>query len=291
MPQMAHGQRDDRLLPSLLRRVEDLHSELGYLSRLAEPAGTPRPESTLKKRAAQRAAWITFAYVRSFGGFLMARDIPSRRELFLRHAEVVGSAIAQDEEQWHLPKGASNRFTDALAALASMTQLLRDLPHNGHSMRVVVPDTNVLVNLAQRGRGSQEGLLGPLREEWWSILVVVVPQVVRELDRMKAAYRRTPLSEAAQDVIRRLNEIRQLERTMPAIPVEEQVQVDFLLTEPDKEDWARFPWLDASLPDHRIIISTLDAARRWPHDEVVLMTNDLHMALLASYAGISTSAP
>ena len=75
---------------------------------------------------------------------------------------------------------------------------------------------------------------------------------------------------------------------MPAIPVDERVQLEFLLTEPGQADWSLFSWLDPSLPDNRILTSALDAVRRWPNDRVVLATGDLHMALLASYADTET---
>ena len=54
------------------------------------------------------------------------------------------------------------------------------------------------------------------------------------------------------------------------------------------QNHALFPWLDVSISDHRILLSALDAARRWPHDPLVLATNDLNLALLARYADVAT---
>ena len=180
-----------------------------------------------------------------------------------------------------------NRFEFARASLSSMVQLLRELPDVGHGMLVVVPDTSVLLDLSSQ-TDQVDGKLAwtTLRGEWWQILVVMAPQVVKELDRLKVAHRGKALGRSAQDIIRYLNEIRQSRRSIPAFRAEEGVQIDFLMTEPIEADRSLFPWLDSSLADHRILLSTLDAARRWPRDRVVLATRDLHMALLASYAEI-----
>lgn len=278
------------LLSHVRSQTREIGSELDYL----EKHSAIRPDGAWTElsehgRGSQRAAWALFERLRSFGSFILGRDVPYRKEVFLSHAEAVASAISLDDARVRIAENSMNRFTDARASLQVMVQLLEELPQNRHDMLVVVPDTNILLHLAQRP-DCLPGKLpwAALRGEWWWMLVVIVPQVVKELDRMKVAHRRTPLSKAAQDVIRYLNAMRQSPRTMPAIPVEDHVQMDFLLTEPGEADRSLFSWLDASLPDHRILLSALDAARRWPHDRVVLATHDLHMALLASYAEIET---
>jgi len=182
-----------------------------------------------------------------------------------------------------------NRFEHAQTALEWMRQTLDELPRREHGMPVFVPDSNVLIELARDRSDDDAAALDwdALRGEWFAILVVIVPQVVKELDRLKYTQHGKGPGKLAQTVIRHLNDVWRRPRSLPAIPVSKTVQVELLLTEPSLEEFALFPWLDPSIGDHRILLSALDAARRWPRDRVMIATNDLSMKLLAGYADVA----
>lgn len=237
----------------------------------------------------QRDGWAYFDRFRNLGAFVLSLDVPSRKDRFEHLSGPTESVLLQNNHQSRvIPIGArAEDFQKSRDALPEQYQLLEKFAGKGLDLPVFVPDTNALMNIAVTAADG-----APARLDWERlaaghprILIVVVPPVVLELDELKRNRdeRRRALAQAA---ISALWSIRLTPRGYPAWEVARDTFVDFLASEPNAAEMNFLSWLDSNRPDHRVIASSLDVARRFLADQVALITGDLNMALVAGFAGL-----
>lgn len=237
----------------------------------------------------QRDGWAYYGRFRSLGSFVMALDVPSRRDRFRFLARSISAVLAQNN---HAPgvlpsEARMEDFEEARRALPEQFRLLEEASDKKLGMPVFVPDTNVLMDIATpatngvRASLDWERLAAGHRE---SLAVVLLP-VVKELDELKRSRddRRKALAQAAISV---LWDIRSTGRGHKGWEVARDRYLDFLTTEPTSQEMEFLSWLDSERPDHRIVASALDVARRFLGDQVAVVTGDLNMTLLAGFAAL-----
>lgn len=236
---------------------------------------------------AQRDAWRYYDRFNSLGSFVMGADVPSRKARFESLGADVNLVLLQDNTQ---PVGVGadmKHFKEARDALPQQFELLKQAAKSALGIPIFVPDTNILMDIAERAEeGTAQAIAWErLKASHRQVRVIIVPPVVKELDELKRSRdnRRKSLARAA---IAALWESRVHVRGPRGLEVARGVFVDFLATEPTAEDFAFLPWLDPGRPDHRVIASVLDVARRHLRDQVALVTGDLNMSILAGYAAL-----
>lgn len=237
----------------------------------------------------QRDAWGYYERFRNLGSFVLSRDVPSRRDRFRALEYSIERALTQNNHGGGvLPAGASmDDFEEAPEALREQYALLAAAASKGHGMPVFIPDTNVLMDIAVPAAGG-----APATLDWnrfaagqKTLLAVIVIPVIKELDELKRSRdeRRKALAQAALSA---LWGIRSQTRAHRGFEVERDIFVDFLPSEPTEAEMQFLPWLDPARPDHRIIASALDVARRFLQEQVAIVTGDLSMAVLAGFAAL-----
>jgi len=237
----------------------------------------------------QRDAWAYFDRLLSLGSFVLAADVPSRKGRFDELASDVRFVLLQRNSDRFLgARGPeATDFGGARDAIKEQVQLLMQASPPTRACPIFVPDTNALLDISAKATGASQGPLDWARliaAHRKAVVVIVLP-VVKELDVLKHSRdkRRAELAQAAISVLWAL---RSRARTSEGCEVLRGVFVDFLPSEPTDKELEFLPWLDPQRPDHRIIASGLDVARRFARDQVAIVTGDLNMAILSGFGAI-----
>jgi hypothetical protein len=179
-----------------------------------------------------------------------------------------------------LPNGAPSGDLSEIAAKVGprIDELLAEaarLPTaHGKDERLLVADTSALLDR-------------PLMQDWkldggaWT--VVLVPQVLAELDDKKRDPR---LADAADKVIRQLDEFDRRGDTFAGVPLAGALRVREVAIGPDMT--RTLPWLRADTPDDRIIASALELVLHDLRGRVAVLASDRNVRNKARLAGLST---
>lgn len=183
-----------------------------------------------------------------------------------------------DVSDYELP-GTVGEAKQILLARTSDLRRLIDLATDGAGSRLrLIPDTNAL--LGNPDLASYARSVGTSEFD-----VHFVPMVLRELDQLKDRAPSPEVREKAQAVIRRLKGLRDRGSLAAGVTLTRGITV---LTEAAEVDPSLFvSWLDASVPDDRILGSALALQVRHPGSPVVLVTSDLNLQNKADAVGAS----
>lgn len=145
---------------------------------------------------------------------------------------------------------------------------------HGIDERLLVADTSALLDR-------------PAMQDWklddgpWT--VVFVPQVLAELDEKKRDPR---LSDAANKVIRQLDEFDRRGDTFVGVPLAGKLRAREVAVGPDME--RTLSWLRPDTPDDRIIATALELVQRDLRARVALLASDRNVRNKARLAGLGT---
>ena len=230
---------------------------------------------TLRSRAYQQ-------YDRFFGIlYALLRDQPSPTRESLQEADqIIRGAINQDQGPHH--ENLEEILADVATALTGQLNLLRVLIGTSPGPAAYVPDTNAL-------------LFNPDLEDWslpdvTRFRLVLLPTVVRELDRLKVEHRNPDLRQKAEGLIRRIKGYRQRGSLTEGVPLKRPVSTLIsIAVEPNMKD--SLPWLDPTNDDDRILAGFLEVVRRFIDCPVILLTRDLNLQNKAEFAGLPFAEP
>lgn len=152
----------------------------------------------------------------------------------------------------------------------------------GPTAVIAVPDTNALIdnpNLAAYG-----SRLGQPTYE-----VRLVPTVLAEIDELKRAGRSQELRDAAHRADRMLKGLRDRGDIRSGVRVTKNVTAMFDVAEPRFEDLPS--WLDPTVPDDRLVASTLLLQASAPSKAVVVVSSDLNLQNKAAALGLPHVEP
>lgn len=212
--------------------------------------------------------------------------VPRFRLLFPHPTPDVEKALSTRTahlEAWLLRKGGDRsipRTVEQAVArvhqdVDALRQLTGMLPADDWPVRVVV-DTNALIDnpdVAAYSSGFSSGYL-----------VHLLPVVLRELDDLKRSGRTPELREQAARANRRLKGIRSNATTTDTIRVAGDVHLRFEHIEPRGD--ALPAWLDLTVPDDRLVASTLLLQSEHPGSQVHVITSDVNLQTKLSAIGL-----
>jgi PIN domain-containing protein len=160
-------------------------------------------------------------------------------------------------------------------ALSQQRELLADLPTaHGTGGRLFVPDTNSLI-------------YQPAIEGWRlagedPCIVVLVPQVIRELDELKL--REGSVGDAATTMINKLKEYGRRGETLTGVPLKGKTQLREVAIDADMAN--TLSWLKAGHEDDELLASVLELKWRDLSADVVLITRDRNLQNKARVARV-----
>jgi hypothetical protein len=168
---------------------------------------------------------------------------------------------------------------------AALEQVLSVFQGVGDTGVLLVPDTNSLVD--QPDPTLYRTIAG--RNDFTFVLL---PPVLGEIDELKIAHKNPDVREAAKRAITRIKGWRDQARRAggtlnDGTVVDGAIRVQSLHVEPDVK--GSLSWLDASVPDDRIIAAVLAVAAEHPAARVVLVTGDVNLQNKADAAMLETA--
>ncbi len=220
---------------------------------------------------------------RRFFAFARALLCTQSTEVLKRIEEretTVREVIEQEHLVWHSTTG------EALAAVKkAVHEILEAVGHLHDPVEgsvVLVPDTNALI-------------LSPAFQKWSfealpEFELLLVPLVLSELDTLKINHRDSNVKQKAQAVIRQIKEYaRRGSLSVGVTIVANRIRLRALASEPRVEE--TLFWLDPTVPDDRMLASTVEAMRMHPRSTVALVTGDINLQNKAAFAGIPFLEP
>lgn len=147
---------------------------------------------------------------------------------------------------------------------------------HGADERLLVADTSALLDRPDLQEWKLDG--GP-----WT--VVLVPQVLSELDERKRDPR---TADAAQKVIRQIEEFDRRGDTFAGVPLSGKLRLREVAQSPDMS--RALPWLRSDTPDDLIIATALELVARDLQGRVAVLASDRNVRNKARMAGLTTLA-
>lgn len=186
-----------------------------------------------------------------------------------RHEEALNRLerwLTRDGSDTSVPSSVPQAADAAREAVATLKRVADLLPEELFATHLVV-DTNVLLDDPDLGRfTTQAGR---------RYLAHLLPVVLRELDEHKRAGRNQDLRDAARRADRRLKGLRDNGDVAIGVKVAGEVWAVLEHLEPHADGLPS--WLDLSVPDDRLVASTLLLVSRHPRATTVVVTDDLNL--------------
>jgi hypothetical protein len=214
---------------------------------------------------------------------LFPRPTPEIEETIADADKFVRGWIVRDGTFDHtIPSTIEKAKEVAASNLTAFVDLLRLAGADGDAMARLVPDTNALLrNPAVEDYGASLGLT--------AYEVHIFPTVLAEIDDLKDRGRTTDVREKAEAVVRRLKGLRDRGRLSQGVKVAGQVYLR--LESREVKAPSVLSWLDADVPDDRIIAAALRLQSDHPAGVVVLITADMNLQNKAEAVGLPYSDP
>jgi len=197
-----------------------------------------------------------------------------------KRIEVVESLLrrwlAQEGGDHSVPSRIEKAIAEVTTAFDELRALIAQVAV-GAGGYVVVPDTNAL--LREPDVASYRTSLGT--DEY---CVVMVPPVLAKLDEQKDRGRTEDVRKAAATAVRRLKGLRDRGDARHGVRVQGRTTLRF--EHRDVRPPEILDWLDATVPDDRLLAAALDLQGRYPMASVVLVTSDLKLQTKATVAAL-----
>ena len=187
--------------------------------------------------------------------------------------------ILQGKQPWE--KKVASVIAKVLNLIDEQFSLLNNINFTEEGLDIYVPDTNAL-------------LINYNLENWYfskteKFIIVLLPTVLAELDRLKIAHQNRELKEKAGKIITRIKEYRRRGTLTEGVTINKKISLKAIALEPDFK--RSLNWLDSDNNDDRIIASFLEVCRRNIRNSVYLVTSDINLQNKAEFANIPYSEP
>lgn len=220
---------------------------------------------------------------RSF--FAMARSLllgQTQAELLTlnQNEKVVLDVIEHEYLTWHSSTGEA--LNAVKLALHETDKAVANLDDPAEGSVLLVPDTNALI--------ASPAIQGWSFADIPRFEVLLVPTLLGELDELKVSHRSPQVRDKAQAVIRQVKEFGRRGNLTEGVPlVKGTSTLRSFAKEPNVVE--ALPWLDPTVPDDRILASTVEAMRAHPRSTVLLVSGDINLQNKAAFAGIDFLEP
>lgn len=235
-------------------------------------------ELTAKQRARQVKLKRDYEQVSELIGLLLSRAPDDLINQF-RTADQQFRVWLELERNWVLSSDRKKNQTALRSDATQFETVLSVLEATGGSEVIIVPDTNSL--LKKLDPVDYRGAVGSS-----SLVFLLLPTVLGELDRLKIEHRNPSVREKAEKVIRRIKGWRQQGSLSTGVTVDRTITVKARHQEPDMKN--TLSWLDPGVQDDRIIASMITLQAEHPAARVVLVTGDINLQNKADAALVET---
>jgi predicted ribonuclease YlaK len=184
------------------------------------------------------------------------------------------------ENNWSLSLDREHNEALLRGDVAMFEHILSVFDVTGAAEVLITPDTNALI--ASPDPVAYRGRVGPE-----SFTFILVPTVLGELDRLKVDHRDPDVREKAQKAITRIKGWSQQGPLLNRVKVDKSMTIKALAREPDMQQ--TLSWLDANVPDDRIIASILSLQAERPGARIVLVTGDVNLQNKSNAALVETA--
>ena len=217
--------------------------------------------------------------------FAMARSLllgqtQAVLETLVQNEKAVLEVVENEYLTWHSSTGEA--LNAVKLALHETNEALANLDDPAEGSVLLVPDTNALI-------------ASPALQSWSfadipCFEVLLVPTLLGELDQLKMDHRNQAVRDKAQAVIRQVKEFGRRGNLTDGVPlVKGASTLRSFAKEPNVVE--ALPWLDPTVPDDRILASTVEAMRAHPRSTVLLVSGDINLQNKAAFAGIGFLEP
>lgn len=233
-------------------------------------------EANSKQRSAQLAikrdfdGWIELLKIAVKGA---PEDVMSELET----AEESFRTWLELDSNWSLTPHPAQNETKLREDVHKFEQILSMLDANATSGVIIVPDTNAIIK-----EPDPVTYRTPAATNDFTFLLL--PTVLSELDSLKNLHKNPDFRDKAEKVVTRIKGWRKQGSLSGGVTVAGTITVKAAHSEPDME--STLSWLDAGVPDDRIIASLLEIQSANPTCRVVLVTGDINLQNKADAASI-----
>ena len=169
---------------------------------------------------------------------------------------------------WELSRDQAANDRALRRDAAKLEKILDVLEAVGNHLTIIIPDTNSL--LVEPDPVNYRGIAGTR-----SLVFVLLPTVLGELDRLKIEHRNPDVRDKAKRTITRIKGWRQQGSLPAGVTVDKTIKVIARHNEPDMSK--TLSWLDPDVQDDRIIPSVLEIEAEQPAAQVILVTDDINL--------------
>lgn len=186
------------------------------------------------------------------------------------------------KQTWSHSRTVEQEAEKAKGAFTKMLEVFDRLPDDSDGTPLLVPDTNVLIDIADFAK---------LRfSQFPKYCLLLTPTVLSEIDRLKTEHRNDSVRSKAQGLVRQLKEFRRRGSLLDGVPIKKNVSSIRTIAHEAKIG-ATLSWLDPKVPDDRILSSVVEAIRVHPRSPVFAVSRDINFQNKAEYAGIPFVEP
>lgn len=186
------------------------------------------------------------------------------------------------EYQWSHSKSCEQEAERAKSNFNKMLDVFESLPDESDGIPLIIPDTNVLLEVAAFDRLQFR--------EFSNFCILLTPTVLSEIDRLKNGHRHDSVREKAHGLVRQLKEFRRRGSLLGGVKLTNKGPLIRLIACEPVFDHT-LSWLDPSVPDDRIICSVIEAIRLHPRTPVYAASHDINFQNKAEYAGVPFTEP
>jgi hypothetical protein len=211
---------------------------------------------------------------------LTRAEVDSVRRRIEEPDRLVRRAIDRNDRPWTGdPKDVLTEIQEALRRIISV---VASVYGEARGEPVVVPDTNALLENPR--------LESWAFEEFPRFTMVLVPEVLAELDRLKTEHRDPSMRDTVRRLVRQIGEYRRRGSLAEGVTLVKGIsRVKAVATEPDFG--ASLPWLDRKVPDDRILAAFIEVMREHPESPAALATFDVNLQSKADFARLPLVEP
>jgi hypothetical protein len=210
--------------------------------------------------------------------FLLSNRKPQTFDEFLECKREILPLILQNERVWESDLSCYKERIHIL--LNKQFSILNSIKPRSSPSNLFIIDTNALI-------------YNPKIEEYDfgldSIIILLVPSVLQELDKLKIEHRNDNVRIKAELIIRKIKEYARRGSISEGVKIKNKIILKSIAIEP-KMDKA-LSWLDHNNPDDRLIASTFEIIRDNLFSPVILVTRDINLQNKAAFSGLHFIEP
>jgi PIN domain len=201
-------------------------------------------------------------------------EFERQRAVVLSPLNLAGSRPGPGSHQAH---EAARYVLDAFdQQVATLSSVIGDGSPGEDGLLWIVADTNAL-------------LKAPALSDWsagGACVLILIPQVLRELDQHKQHHRVESVRDKAQKLHRQFNELERRGDTTAGVKVADKLLFrEIPIDAPVSES---LTWLRSNHPDDQLLASVLDLSCRNPDTAITLVSEDRALLNKARQAGVTT---